>query len=144
MFAAEAEPRLRHALTAALGLELGREATCEALAYAWQHWPRVRALEHPVAYLYRVGRSAARRYRRPLRTVRLRSSRPEPWFEPALEPALRQLTDPQRVAVVLIHGFEWTHQEVANLLDIQRSTVQNHLERGTAKLRALLEVDVHA
>ena len=43
--------------------------------------------------------------------------------------------------VVLCHGFQWTHQEVAELLELSRSTVQNHVERGLAHLRRALEVD---
>jgi DNA-directed RNA polymerase specialized sigma24 family protein len=44
------------------------------------------------------------------------------------------------VAVVLCHGFQWTHREVAELLDLSPSTVQNHVERGLANLRRALEV----
>jgi DNA-directed RNA polymerase specialized sigma24 family protein len=40
----------------------------------------------------------------------------------------------------LVHGFEYTHQEVADLLGISRSSVQNHVERGLARLRTELEV----
>ena len=144
LFTASAEPRLRHALVATLGVDVGREATCEALAYAWEHWSRIRTMEHPVAYLYKVGRSQSRRYRRPLRPVPVKNAAASPWFEPALEPALRQLTEPQRIAVVLIHGFQWTHQEVADLIGVERTTVQNHLERGLARLRDLLEVHSNA
>ncbi|MDX2378212.1 MAG: hypothetical protein QNM02_00450 [Acidimicrobiia bacterium] len=36
-FVVEAEPRLRHALAAALGQDLGLEATSIALAYGWEH-----------------------------------------------------------------------------------------------------------
>jgi RNA polymerase sigma factor (sigma-70 family) len=143
-FVTRAEPRLRHALVAALGVEHGTDATCEALAYAWQHWTRVKGLEHPVPYLYKVGRSAARRYRRPLRPAPPPSAAPTPWIEPALERGLSQLTDAQRLAVVLVHGFQWTYQEVADLAGVERSTVQSHLERGLAKLRVVLEVDIHA
>ena len=143
-FVERTERRLRPALIASLGAEVGRDATCEALAYAWEHWERVSGLEHPVAYLYKVGRSASRRYRRPLRALLPAGTPSSPWVEPALERSLDRLTHPQRVAVVLVHGFEWTHQEVADLLEVQRSTVQNHLERGLVKLRSLLEVEIHA
>ncbi|MEM8708987.1 MAG: hypothetical protein AAGE98_21175 [Actinomycetota bacterium] len=54
-FFAEAEPKLRPALIARYGGELGRDATAEALAYGWQHWDRVAAMDNPVGYLYRVG-----------------------------------------------------------------------------------------
>ncbi|MFQ5967965.1 MAG: RNA polymerase sigma factor [Acidimicrobiia bacterium] len=48
----------------------------------------------------------------------------------------------QRTAVVLHHGFGWTHQEIASTLGLSRSTVQNHIERGLIRLRAALEVQV--
>jgi predicted RNA polymerase sigma factor len=60
-FFREAEPRLRRALAAAAGIEAGREATAEALAYGWEHWDRVGSMENPAGYLYRVGRSKARK-----------------------------------------------------------------------------------
>ena len=49
--------RLRRALIVALGRELGVEGTSEALSYAWEYWDRVRDMENPVGYLYRVGRA---------------------------------------------------------------------------------------
>ena len=55
------EPRLRQALTSRYGAELGREATADALAWAWEHWGRVGELSNPAAYLYRVGQSRTRR-----------------------------------------------------------------------------------
>ena len=55
------EGRLRHALTAALGLEAGKDAAAEALAYGWEHWERVEAMANPVGYLYTVGRSTGRK-----------------------------------------------------------------------------------
>jgi RNA polymerase sigma factor (sigma-70 family) len=53
---------------------------------------------------------------------------------------LAQLSDRQRVAVVLVHGFGWTLREVAELTGTKITTVQNHLERGLARLRSGLEV----
>jgi RNA polymerase sigma-70 factor (ECF subfamily) len=63
-----------------------------------------------------------------------------PWVEPGLPAALGKLSARQRQVVVLVHGFEYTHQEVADLLGISRSSVQNHVERGLATLRSELEV----
>jgi hypothetical protein len=40
-FAAETGPRLRTALTAAYGPDVGADAAAEALAYGWEHWPRL-------------------------------------------------------------------------------------------------------
>ena len=59
------EPKLRVALMAAYGPERGREATAEALAYAWEHWERVHGMVKPVGYLYRVGQSKSRPRLRP-------------------------------------------------------------------------------
>ena len=49
------ERTLRQSLSAALGLEPAREATAEALAYGWEHWDRVGAMDNPAGYSYRVG-----------------------------------------------------------------------------------------
>lgn len=133
------EAPLRRALTAAYGTDAGREATAEALAWAWEHRDRLDALDRPVAYLYRVAQSRYRR-RRP-GTPFARQEWREPWVEPQLAGALRRLSERQRVAVVLIHGYSWTHAEVADLLGVGMSTVQTHLERGLDRLRHDMEVD---
>lgn len=144
-FVAEAEPKLRRALVAAYGPAAGREATVDALAWAWTNWGRVVGLTNPVGYLYRVGQTEARSARRTPPPVEAPSpTGGDPWFEPALEPALLALTEHQRVAVVLCHGFGWTHREVADLLELSTSSVQTHAERGLARLRRALEVDNHA
>ena len=62
--------RLRRALVAANGVQIGNDACADALAWGWEHRTTVMAMEHPVAYLYRVGQSAARRHRRWRREVR--------------------------------------------------------------------------
>ncbi len=137
-FFASAEPRLRRALVAAYGLERGREAAAEALAYSWEHWSSVRRMQNPLGYLYRVGQSKTRP-----RLVRRLTSRPEtvePIVEPGFTVALAGLSERQRVATVLIHGFGWTHVEVAELIGVSATTVQNHLERGMSALREALEV----
>jgi RNA polymerase sigma-70 factor (ECF subfamily) len=142
LFARDAEPRLRIALAAAVGQDLGSEATAEALAYAWEHWEKIKAMENPVGYLYRVGRSSVR----PPRRLRLPpvpvTHTPE--VEPALPAALAKLSGRQRLVVVLVHGFDWKHEEVAALLGIQTPTVATHLRRGLVKLRKHLRVSSDA
>lgn len=106
-FVHSAQDRLTVALTAAYGPETGHEATAEALSYAWRHWDRIAEMDNPVAYLYRVGQSKARRH---LAWLRRRAcppvpSKPEPWIEPALPGALQALSRRQRTAVVLVCGF---------------------------------------
>jgi len=65
---------------------------------------------------------------------------PEPTVEPALPEALRSLSEKQRVAVLLIHGFGYSVREVAELLDVSPSTIQQNAERALARLRDSLGV----
>jgi DNA-directed RNA polymerase specialized sigma24 family protein len=139
VFVQRVEPRLRRALVAAYGPDRGYEATAEALAYAWEHWDGLGEVENVTGLLYRVGQSRTRsRKRRALFSTPTQS---EPWFEPALASALEGLTEAQRSAVVLVHGFNWTLREVGECTGVKVTTVQNHLERGLAKLRKVMKVD---
>jgi len=140
-FVIATEPRLHRALAAALGWDRGREATADALAYAWEHWPKVRALTNPAGYLYRVGQSSARRRKVPVLFERPDGA--ERLYEPTLLRLLSELPERQRVAVVLVHGFNWTTREVADLTGLALTTVHTHLERGLTKLRSALEVADH-
>jgi DNA-directed RNA polymerase specialized sigma24 family protein len=141
-FVLDVEPRLRRALVAAYGMEMGREATADALSWAWEHWNKLDGVANPVAYLYRVGQSRARSKKRPI--VFERSSHSEPWVEPSLGPALLRLSESQRTAVVLVYGFAWTLREVGELTGTKVTTVQTHLERGLRNLRAAMEVHDNA
>lgn len=146
-FFTEAEPRLRHALVAAVGREHGREATAEALAYGWEHWPDVQRMSNPIGYLYRVGRSRVRVRRRritfypmAMSDVPVDGGSRIPDVEPGLARALRSLSERQRIAVFLVHGAGWTRREVADLLGISVTSVGSHLDRGLEKLRQQLGV----
>jgi DNA-directed RNA polymerase specialized sigma24 family protein len=136
-FVRTVEPKLRIALVALYGPEDGREATAEALAYAWEHRDRVMAMAHPAAYLLRVGRSRTRRrkqgYLQP-------PSADPPTIEPGLARALERLSDRQRLAVMLCLAQGWTFAEAAELMGVGRSTVQQHLDRALRKLRGELGV----
>jgi RNA polymerase sigma-70 factor (ECF subfamily) len=142
-FMERVEPRLRRALVATWGPELGRDATVDALIYGWRHWAKVQMMTNPVGYLYTVGRNSVRPAR-PLRSAPEPRPHGDPWVEPGLERALRELTEPQRVAVILHHCFDWTYQEVAEVLGVRVSSVRNHLERGINKLRVTLGVSLDA
>lgn len=131
---------LRRALISRYGIEVGPDVHAEAIAYAWEHWSRLQAMSNPLGYLYRVGQSAARRH--PL----IRSApalppepRPESYGpEPGLDHALRALTDEQRVAVVLVHGYGYSYADAALIVDLPVSTLRNHIHRGMAQLRKLI------
>lgn len=139
-FVTETEERLRIALIATHGPDRGREAAAEALAYGWENWDRVRTLENPAGYLYRVGHNKARRMGRPMVSLPAVDSSREPWIEPGLPSALEQLPDQQRTVVALLHGLQWSMSEVADLLGVSKATVQKHADRGLAKLRRKLGV----
>ena len=138
-FFGDAEPRLRRALVAAYGSERGREATAEAMAWAWEHWSDVAGMGNPLGYLYRVGQSRSRP--RKQRVVFEVPPMPELDVEPGLPAALASLSERQRLAVVLVHGYGWTHREVAELTGTSTGSVQTHLERGLDRLRRSLEVE---
>lgn len=137
-----AEPRLRRAFIGAFGIERASEATGEALAWGWEHRDRLRGMDSPVGYLYRVGRSRSRRRRVAL------LPRPEqigiPEIEPGLIDALNDLSERQRTAVWLVHACDWTQVEVAEALGISASAVATHVARGMDALRTTLEVDTDA
>lgn len=142
-FVETAEPRLRPALSAALGTEVGREATVDVLSHAWENWDRVRMMANPVGYLYVTGRDRGRRSRRSPRPVFYRvDASVLPWVEPSLPAALEALPDRQQEVVVLLHCYQWTMSEVAELLGISKTTVQNHANRGLASLRHSMGVQV--
>jgi DNA-directed RNA polymerase specialized sigma24 family protein len=142
-FVVENEPRLRQALSATLGTQAGRDATADAMGYAWENWERIQPMDNRVGYLYVVGRDRARKSFRRQRPVffPVDSSR-LPWVEPALPSALERLPDRQREVVVLMHCYQWSMSEVAELLGISKSTVQNHAERGLASLRLAIGVEI--
>ena len=146
-FVEERGRRLQHGLVSALGREVGAEAASEALAYAWEHWDRVGAMDNPAGFLFTVGRNWGRRQFRG-RTAPFpqppSATASDPLVEPALPVALASLSERQRVATVLVHGAGWTLTEVADLLRVDRGTVLKHAERGLAKLRRALEVTVDA
>jgi DNA-directed RNA polymerase specialized sigma24 family protein len=141
-FVEEHEARLRHALTARFGSEVGKEAAADALAYGWEHWERVRSMENSIGYLYTVGRDRGRRMsqsRRPLfPDVPVERA---PWVEPGLSQAVADLPERQRTVVLLLHGYDWTQSEVAEVLEISKASVQRHGERAMARLRRKLGVD---
>ena len=53
-----------------------------------------------------------------------------------------RLPERQRVVITLVYGYEWTLSEVAELLGTTKTTVQNHAERGLARLRKSLGVQL--
>lgn len=136
------EPRMRQALVATYGPVDGREATVDALSWAWEHFDRVVEMEHPLGYLFRVGQTAVRRFGGRLLPVESLVDRFAhlPEISPELLPALGRLPEQQRTVVVLVHAFGWTQADVAALLEVSPSTVHQYLSRAVDRLRSELEV----
>ena len=134
----EIEPRLRRALVAAYGQERGRDAAAEALAWAFEHQDRLAGVDNLVAYLFRVGQSRSRTRKR--RVLYARPFVSDPLVEPGLPAALNLLSEYQRVVVVLVHAFDWSLTETAELLGVAVSTAKTHLDRGLEKLKTQLGV----
>lgn len=137
-FVREVEPGLRSALAGHLPLDRVADAVAEALAYAWENWPQVAALDNPAGYLFRVAQSHSRSKLDGLLpgpdVIRL------PRVEPGLGKAMRSLPARQRSVVWLVHGCGWTYAETAEALQISVSAVGTHLSRGMERLRTNLGV----
>jgi DNA-directed RNA polymerase specialized sigma24 family protein len=140
-FAAEVEPRLKRALVAWYGVEVGSEAAADALELAWERWESVETMANPVGYLFRVGQSRSRRYRRRAVGLPAVPAAELPDIDPRLPAALAGLSARQRAAVLLVHAHGWTRAEAADALGCGVSSLRNHLERGMRRLRASLGDD---
>ena len=139
-FVRDVEPRVRRALVAGFGPEIGTDAAAEAMAIAWERWDSVSSRANPAGYVYGIGRNTARR-RRGVRLFPVPEPEREPWIEPGLPLALEKLTEQQRSVVMLVHGFGWTHREAAEVLGLSTSSIQSHLERAMRKHRNDLGVE---
>jgi DNA-directed RNA polymerase specialized sigma24 family protein len=135
--------RLRRVLCAHYGVDTGGDLHGEALAYAWQHWERVRTMANPVGYLYRVAQSAGRPQRRWNTRHSFPATMPEVIHtdsDPTLFASLGSLSEAQRISVLMVHGHGWSYAEVADVLGVSVTAVTNHVHRGVTKLRTELEV----
>ncbi len=138
------ERPLRQALVAKYGIDLGLDATANALGWAWEHRDELHLFNNPIGYLYRVGQSSLRpqlawRQRRQLNFPLERSSGSDAFAAVDLGQVVARLNEKQRICVLLVHAHGWTYREVAELLGIKSEAVTNHVHRGTARLRKLLK-----
>jgi RNA polymerase sigma-70 factor (ECF subfamily) len=118
----------------------------EAYARAWQRWSRVRSHDDPEAWVRTVARRiAVSRWRR-TRTAMgylLHHGRPQTIEAPSedhalLVRALRDLSQPQRDAVVLHHLVGLSVEEVAQRTAAPVGTVKARLHRGRAALAGVI------
>jgi RNA polymerase sigma-70 factor (ECF subfamily) len=127
--------QLRRALVAMYGSDVGYDVAADVLAYAFENWERVRSMQNPAGFLFRVGQSQSRRYRRrpvvfPAVPI---TERHEIAYD--LPAAIARLSPRQRLAVILVHAHGYTLLAAAETLGVSISTLRNHLERGMRRLR---------
>ena len=135
VFAAVTEPRLRQVLVGWYGVDVGTDATADAMAHAWEHWSEVEAMTNPAGYLFRVAQSKSRRYRRRPVVMPAVPATELPDVDPRLPAALARCSPQQRAAVLLVHAHGWIHADAAEAMEISVSTLRNHLDRGMQRLR---------
>jgi len=136
------ELTLRRALVARFGVEVGVEATRDAVAWAWEHGEQVVSADNPSGLLFRVAQSKSRRYLRWRRRVDLPPERAHQdllEFEPGLHTALQRLKPDRRTAVVLVHAYRYSYKDAADAIGVPESTIRNHVHRGLTQLRDELE-----
>lgn len=139
-FVDEYGPQLRHAFGVRYGPDVGADVCSEALGYAWEKWPKVAGMENPAGWVFRVGQSRSRRYFRKPPQLPEPVAHSAPVVEPALPVCLSRLSNAQRLAVMLVHGYAYSIRETARLLGVAPSTVQQNATRGLARLRESLGV----
>jgi RNA polymerase sigma-70 factor (ECF subfamily) len=144
-------------LVGSLGLYLGDRAVAEelaqeALARAWARWTKVRELDDPPAWLYRVAWNLANSHFRRKLVERRAQGRIE--LEPqddrvvdlatalTLRQAVAQLPRRKRTALVLRYFVDMPYAEIAKVMDAPESTVKSLARRAIEDLRGQLPLDV--
>ena len=129
----------------------GEDLLQTSLAKAYGSWAKVSAADHPVAYVRRLMVNAhlswLRRLTNTERVVETVPDRGTGDFSAAhaetdqMRTALLGLSPRVRTAVVLRYFDDLSEAETARLMGCSRSTVNNHVTRGLATLRADLGAD---
>jgi RNA polymerase sigma-70 factor (ECF subfamily) len=137
--------RVHRALALAVGDgAVAREATDEAMARAYARWDRVRRLDNPGGWVFRVGLNWAtswwrkvRRERPPAEDRHPATAAPDP-AGLAARSALERLPAARRTVIVCRVLLDLSTAETAAVLDLTEGTVRSRLSRGLAELRAAL------
>jgi DNA-directed RNA polymerase specialized sigma24 family protein len=138
-FVAVIRTRLQRVLVARYGVEVGVDLTADVEAWAWQNFELLRGMNNPIGYLYRVAQSKARPHLRWNRRNSFSGPMPENGVHDQslieMHDLMSQLSENQRVCVLLVHAFGWTYRDVAETLEMSTASVGNHVTRGLARLR---------
>ncbi|MGW4154013.1 sigma factor-like helix-turn-helix DNA-binding protein [Micromonospora chersina] len=138
--------RIHRALALAVGdPAVAREATDEAMARAYARWDRVRRLDNPGGWVFRVGLNWATSWWRKVRREWPPAEDRHPAAAAAPDPAglaarsaLELLPLSRRTVIVCRVLLDLSTAETAAVLDLPEGTVRSRLSRGLAELRAAL------
>ncbi len=112
---------------------------------AYRDWPKVRVMDSPTAWLYRVGTNLARSHFRRRRAEarareRLKSLPAPPPVDPPIvlevRESLRALPPRMRSALVLRYYADLRVSDIATALDCSETTVKKLLSSALDRLRA--------
>ncbi len=146
-FCSQEHAPIANALGWALGShDLGREATDEAFARAFERWDSVHAMSNPAGWVYRVGLNWGRRRiwrrnkeRQLLSSIDLDDHR-DIYLDQDLADALFDLPIKFRAVVVMRHLLGYSERDCAEALGISPGTAKSRMSRGLERLRVGLEV----
>jgi RNA polymerase sigma-70 factor (ECF subfamily) len=122
-------------------VDLGREATDEAMARVYARWSKISRYDNPAGWVYRVGLNWARSVRRRLGRKlphHADDTHEPPISDPAIADALRALDVKLRAVVVCRLLLDWSVEETAVALDIKPGTVKSRLHRALELLERSL------
>lgn len=129
---------------------VGEDLAQETLLRLYQHWPRVRRMASPHAWLSSVGvnlarswwrrRYAEQRAHRRLGPARRDVPDPEPSDAVAVRRAVAALPGRQRAALVLRYYGGLSVAETAEALDCAEGTVKSLTHKAIAALRTTLDI----
>lgn len=150
-FCVEMHPRLVRGLSLYCGNgDVAEELAQDALAIAFRDWRKVRELNDPEGWTFRVGFNAAhslfRRKAAERRALARRAAKRHATTDPAEAIALRHavaaLPRRQKAALILRFLEDRSVAETARLMDCPEATVKTLTRQGLTALR--LQDDVHA
>jgi RNA polymerase sigma factor (sigma-70 family) len=141
-FVTDTRVGLTRAISAHHNPQMAGDLVAEAYAWAWANWDRLEDMRNPGGYLFRLADRLGTR--RAIKARREPSTDPstlqtQPWFDSTINPDIAQLLSGlpprQRAAVLLIHAYEYTYRETAELMDVPVTTITNDVIRGVKALR---------
>lgn len=124
------------------------ELTQDAFLKVWERWDRVRAMENPVGFLFRIGLNASRsRARRAVLGARqalgFGRDDDDPYLAADARDAVirevRRLTPRQREALVLVDLLDLASVDAGELMGVTDSTVRNLVAQAHAAMRRAME-----